>query len=98
MPRGRKKQLRPVFKINKHIYITCDKRNWMLFENDIPILFAPNLDEIIHIMVNHKIRTTEEINNIAEAINNIHKLVDMRITKGIKPKNLFELGELNDGA
>jgi len=75
--------------INNNMYISCDKRNWILYDKEVPFLFAPTRDDLLHALVNYKIRYPADFNNLLERIETIHKLIDTRIPKGLKPKDLF---------
>ena len=100
--RGNKPNPKYALKLTDDIYITHDSRSWVIvqkrytvnkttgeFHPDKPFLWYSTLDQALKGAVQYKIRVPNELKEIANRVEDIYKLIDKRIPKGIKPKDLF---------
>lgn len=100
--RGKKPMPKYALKLTDDIYITHDSRSWMIVQKnyskksttgeyypDKPFLWYETLEQALKGAVRYKIRVPNELKEIADRVEDIYKLIDARIPKGIKPKDLF---------
>lgn len=99
--RGKKPNPKYALKITEDIYITHDSRSWVIvqknytknkkgeFYPDKPFLYYWTLEEAVKGAVQYKLKVPNEVKEMAERIKDIYKLIDERIPKGIRPKDLF---------
>lgn len=102
------KQPLHVLKLTDHLYITCDKYQFILKEvnnltdkkgNKIPdpsLLFSPYLDGILKLVAKYMSRVPTDVRELGEKLDNIYGLIDARVPADIKPKDLFVEYERND--
>ena len=111
--RGKKPNPKYALQLTEDIYITHDSRSWVIVQKnysknkttgeyypDKPFLWYGTLEQALKGAVQYKIRVPNELKEIADRVEDIYKLIDKRIPKGIKPKDLFSdyigSGELED--
>lgn len=100
--RGKKPMPKYALKITDDLYISYDSRSWCIVQKNFTInkttgeyypdkafLWYQTLDQAIKGLVQYKIRVPKELKEIVERVEDIYKLIDARIPKGIKPKDLF---------
>ena len=100
--RGKKPNPKYALKITEDIYITHDSRSWVIVQKnytknkttgeyypDKPFLWYWTLEGAIKGAVQYKLKVPNELKEISERIEDIYKLIDKRIPKGIQPKDLF---------
>lgn len=100
--RGNKPMPKYALKLTDDIYITHDSRSWMVVQKnyskksttgeyypDKPFLWYGTLEQALKGVVRYKIRVPNELKEIADRVEDIYKIIDTRIPKGIKPKDLF---------
>lgn len=100
--RGKKPNPKYVLSITDDLYISYDSRSWTVVQKnytknkitgeyypDKPFLWYTTLDQALKGLVQYKIRVPSEAKEIIDRVEDIYKLIDNRIPKGIKPKDLF---------
>ena len=109
--KGRPKtKLKHVLPITEWLYITCDSRTWKLVEvidkvdsktgkklPDKPVIYWPHLDGLLKSCIHHELLVPDDIKKLNENFNHLYKLIDERIPPNVKPRDLFELKEVDDG-
>lgn len=96
-------------KLTDWLYITCDRHCWMIKEvnnkinpttgekyPDKSFLYAGNLNQILHVAVNHMIRIPVGIEELSNKIDEIHSLIDSRVPADTRPKDFLEIIETSD--
>lgn len=103
--KGKAIQPKHVIKLTEHLYITCDKYQFILKEvntlkdkkgnklPDVNLLYSPYLDGIIKLSAKYMSRVPMDVLELKEKLENIYGLIDARIPVDVNPKDLFE--ELN---
>lgn len=103
--KGKAIQPKHVLKLTEHLYITCDKYQFILKEvntlkdkkgnklPDVNLLYSPYLDGIIKLSAKYMSRVPMDVLELKEKLENIYGLIDARIPVDVNPKDLFE--ELN---
>ena len=106
--KGKAVQPKHVLKLTEHLYITCDKCQFILKEvntltdkkgNPLPdtnLLYSPYLDGIIKLSAKYMSRVPADVLELKKKLENIYDLIEVRIPVDIKPKDLFEEYERND--
>ena len=97
---GKKKAPKHVLPITDFLYITCDSKQWILYEVteqklDKPIYYARSLDYMLKILANLKIQVPGDVKQLSKQIQEVYDLIDARIPADIKPKDLFQLKEVD---
>ena len=100
--RGKKPNPKYALRLTEDIYITHDSRSWVVVKKnftvnkttgeyypDKPFLWYSTLEQAIKGAVQYKLKVPDELKEISERIEDIYKLIDKRIPKGIKPRDLF---------
>ena len=102
------KQPEHVLKLNDHLYITCDKYQFILKEvnnltdkkgnpyPDISLLYSPYLDGILKVTAKYMSRIPADVRELGEKLDNIYDLIDARIPTDVRPRDLFVEFERND--
>lgn len=106
--KGKAVQPKHVLKLSEHLYITCDKYQFILKEvntltdkkgnklKDTNLLYSPYLDGIIKLSAKYMSRVPADILELEKKLENIYDLIEARIPVDIKPRDLFEEYERND--
>ena len=106
--KGKAVQPKHVLKLTEHLYITCDKCQFILKEvntltdkkgnpyPDANLLYSPYLDGIIKLSAKYMSRVPADVLELKKKLENIYDLIEARIPADIKPKDLFEEYERND--
>ena len=92
-----------VLKLTDWLYISCDAHCWRVVEvndkcnpttgekyPDKPLLYSSSLDGIIKLSCHYLAKVPADVIELGKKLDNIYKLIDSRIPKNIKPKDLFE--------
>ena len=100
--RGKKPNPKYALQLTEDIYITHDSRSWMVVQKnysknkitgayypDKPFLWYWTLEAALKGAVQYKLKVPNELKEIADRIEDIYKLIDTRIPKSIRPKDLF---------
>ena len=100
--KGKKPMPKYALKLTDDLYITHDSRSWVIVQKnysknkitgeyypDKPFLWYWTLEAALKGAVQYKLKVPNELKEIADRIEDIYKLIDARIPKGIKPKDLF---------
>lgn len=107
--RGKPKMPKHVLRLTDWLYITCDSRCWRVVKvndkvnpntgekyPDKSLFYCTSLQGIIEIATRYMIRVPADIVELNEKMQEVYTLINTRIPKGIKPKDLFELEDVED--
>ena len=100
--KGRPIMPKHILKITDWLYITCDSRQWILKEvndkinpktnekyPDIGLFYTNDLAYMIKLLAGYSIKVPKDIVDLNAHIQSIYDLIDKRIPKNIRPKDLF---------
>ena len=92
-----------VLKLTEHLYITCDKYQFILKEvntnkkfPDPSLLYSPYLAGILKLAAKYMSRIPADVKELGEKLDHIYGLIEARVPADIKPKDLFVEYERND--
>ena len=100
--RGRPLMPKHVLRLSDWLYITCDTHCWKIVEitgeksPNKALLYSSSLEGILKLACHYMAKVPADVLELGKKLDDIYKLIDKRIPKGIEPEDLFEELRVSD--